>query len=60
MIFWLFMVGIVVLGAAAYLASYGIWAARQKNWLGAVGIWVFALMTLTAPLSALFIHWLSD
>jgi multisubunit Na+/H+ antiporter MnhG subunit len=57
---WLVIIELIALGASVYLASFGIWAAKQKNWLGAVGIWVIALTTLTAPLGAYMIHWLGD
>ncbi|NLC08211.1 MAG: hypothetical protein GX755_09660 [Syntrophomonadaceae bacterium] len=50
MVFWMIFGGLIAAGSAIYLASFGIWAARQKNWLGAVGIWTVALLTLTAPL----------
>ncbi len=58
--FWSLAVGLVALASAFYLASYGLWAARQKNWLGAVGIWTVALITLAAPVSAIVIHWLGS
>lgn len=57
---WLYAAILISLGSAIYLASYGLWAARQKNWLGAVGIWTVALLTLAAPVSAYIIHWLDS
>ncbi|MDH7480189.1 MAG: hypothetical protein QHH02_09265 [Syntrophomonadaceae bacterium] len=41
---------IVAALAAIYTASYGWWAWRQKHYLGAVGTWVFALVTFGLPL----------
>lgn len=55
-----FLFGCIALGAAIYTTSYGIWTARQKNWLGAVGLWFIALMTITAPLGVFLFRFLRD
>jgi hypothetical protein len=50
---------VVLLGVMAislYCASYGLWAWRQNNRRGAVGIFIISLITLLLPVTVWIYH----
>ncbi|NLK52537.1 MAG: hypothetical protein GX295_08860 [Syntrophomonadaceae bacterium] len=56
MVTWFILGELIAISVAIYAASYGLWVAKQKNWLGAIGVWIIALMTLTTPLLVFYLH----
>jgi hypothetical protein len=47
---------LVTAGVAAYTFNFGRWTWRKKNYRGAVGIFILAVITLTLPLGLLFLR----
>ncbi|MFZ5640105.1 MAG: hypothetical protein ACOY4Q_05400 [Bacillota bacterium] len=47
---------LVTTGVAAYTFNFGRWAWQKKNYRGAAGIFILALITLTVPLGLLFLR----
>jgi len=47
---------LVTTGVAVYTVNFGRWAWQKKNYRGAVGLYILALFTLTAPLGLLFLR----
>lgn len=44
----------VTTGVAAYTFNFGRWAWQKKNYRGATGLFILALLSLVVPLSLLF------
>lgn len=56
MTFSRFIIVILLLGVAVYTVSYGIWTWKQKNKLGAIMIFLLALVIFVLPLYTFFIR----
>ena len=56
MLIWFILGELIALGVAIYTASYALWAFRQKNNVGAVGLCVVALISLTTPIIVFFLN----
>jgi len=51
-----FIIVLVTLLIAINTASYGLWAWRNGNKFGAVGVWVWAWIALIAPWAVWLTH----
>lgn len=46
----------VTTGVAVYTFNFGRWAWQKKNYRGAIGLFILALITMTVPLGLLFLR----
>lgn len=47
---------LVTAGVAVYTFNFARWAWQKKNYRGAIGLSILALITLTVPLGLLFLR----
>ncbi len=51
-----FIIVILLLGVAIYTVSYGVWAWKQKNKLGAVMVFLLAIVIFVLPIYTIWIR----